>query len=154
MLLYLVRHADALSDDEDPARRLSEKGIQRIKKVASYMAELNIEVNRIFHSKKLRAMQTAQVLTEYIKIEGGISETDGLAPMDDPQIWVERISEMKEDIMLVGHLPFLGRLAAFILCGDKKKNIVDFKTAGIVCLRRFEDNWLIEWMIMPEVCTI
>ncbi|MEF9426559.1 MAG: histidine phosphatase family protein, partial [Candidatus Mariimomonas ferrooxydans] len=84
MLLYLVRHADALSDDEDPARRLSEKGIQRIKKVASYMAELNIEVNRIFHSKKLRTMQTAQVLTEYIKIEGGISETDGLAPMDDP----------------------------------------------------------------------
>ncbi len=154
MFLYFVRHADAFSENEDPARSLSEKGIQRIKKVAHYMAGRDITVNRLFHSKKLRAMQTAQVLAEHIKIVEGMAETDGLAPMDDPQLWFERIAGMKEDIMLVGHLPFLGRLAALILCGDKEKDILNFETAGIVCLRRLEDNWLIEWMIMPEVCTI
>lgn len=152
MLLYLVQHAESLSKEEDPTQSLSEKGIENIKKVANYVAGLNIRVNQIFHSEKLRAMQTAQILADFIKTENGVSETDGLAPLDDPQIWFERVSKMKEDVMLVGHLPHLGKLASLILCGDKEKNIIDFKRAGVVCLKRFEDgNWSVEWMIIPEV---
>lgn len=151
MLLYLVQHAESLSKEEDPTQSLSEKGIETIKKVAAYAAKLDIKAHQIFHSGKLRAMQTAQVMADYIKTEKGVSETDGLIPMDDPQIWFERISEMREDIMLVGHLPHLARLSALILCGDKDKNIIDFKRAGIVCLKRFENgNWLVQWMIIPE----
>jgi len=59
---------------------------------------------------------------------------------------------MKEDTMLVGHLPHLGRLASLLLSGDKEKGIIDFKMGGIVCLKRFDDgHWAIEWMIIPEV---
>lgn len=152
MLLYLVQHAESLSKEEDPTQSLSEKGIENIKKVANYVVGLNIGVNQIFHSEKLRAMQTAQVLADFIKTGNGVSETDGLAPLDDPQIWFERVSKMKEDVMLVGHLPHLSKLASLLLCGDKEKNIIDFKRAGIVCLKRFEDgNWSVEWMIIPEV---
>ncbi|MBI5025937.1 MAG: hypothetical protein HZC12_04245 [Nitrospirae bacterium] len=47
-----------------------------------------------------------------------------------------------------------GRLASLLLCGDKEKNIVDFKMGGIVCIKRFEDgHWSLEWMIIPEVIT-
>ncbi|MEK7308725.1 MAG: phosphohistidine phosphatase SixA [Nitrospirota bacterium] len=144
MLLYLVQHAEAKTEQEDPSRSLSEKGLQDIKKIAAYAAKLHIKVNQIFHSGKTRALQTAQVLAEHLKCEN-ISETDGLAPMDDPQIWFERISKMNEDIMLVGHLPHLANLASLILCGYKDKNIVNFKMAGVVCLKRFDDSkWSVE----------
>ncbi len=152
MLLYLVQHAESLSKEEDPTQSLSEKGIENIKKVANYVAGLNIKVTQIFHSEKLRAMQTAQILSDFIKTEKGVSETDGLSPMDEPQIWFKRLAEMKDDILLVGHLPHLSKLASLLLCGEKEKNVVDFKRAGIVCLKRFDDGqWAVEWMIIPEV---
>jgi len=152
MLLYLVQHAESLSKEEDPTQSLSEIGIKDIKKAANYVAGLNIKVNQIFHSEKLRAMQTAQLLAQHLKIEKGISQTDGLSPMDDPKIWFNRISKTFEDIMLVGHLPHLGKLASLLLTGDKEKHIVAFKMGGIVCLKRFEDShWAVEWMIIPEV---
>ena len=151
MLLYLVQHAEAVSKEEDAARSLSEKGIQDIRKVAKYIAGLNIKVSQILHSNKIRAFQTALVLADYVKVEEKISETDGLAPLDDPQIWFERISNMNEDIILVGHLPHLSRLSSLILTGDKDKNVIDFKMGGVVCLKKSEDGkWSVEWKITPE----
>jgi len=38
MFLYLVQHAEAKKEEEDPARGLSEKGLQDIKKMAAYAA--------------------------------------------------------------------------------------------------------------------
>jgi phosphohistidine phosphatase len=150
MLLYLVQHAEAKREEEDPQRGLTEKGIQDIRKVAANAEKLNIKVNQIFHSGKTRALQTSQVLADHLKPEKGISEADGLTPLDDPQIWFERISKMDEDTMLVGHLPHLGRLASLLLCGDMDKAAVDFKMGGIVCLKKFEDgHWSLEWMIIP-----
>lgn len=152
MLLYLVQHADAKSEKEDPARGLSEKGIQNITKVAQYISRLDIRVFPIIHSGKARAMQTARVLSDYLKMEKGVAEQDGLSPMDDPKIWFERIARKNEDIMLVGHLPHLSRLASLLLCGNQDVNIVDFKMGGVVCLGRRDDGtWAVEWMIPPEV---
>ncbi len=74
--------------------------------------------------------------------------------MDEPASWIERLSETKEDVMLVGHLPFLAKLAAALLSGDKEQTFVDFKMGGIVCLKRFDDGrWTLEWMIVPEMIT-
>ncbi|OGW41686.1 MAG: hypothetical protein A2010_09770 [Nitrospirae bacterium GWD2_57_9] len=72
--------------------------------------------------------------------------------MDDPALWALRILGMGEDIMLVGHLPYMARLAGLLLCGDTEKMCVDFKMGGIVCLKRFDDGrWAVEWMIVPEM---
>ncbi len=151
MLLYLVQHAEALREEEDPTRGLSEKGMGDIKKVASYASALGLRAERILHSGKKRALQTAEVLSDYLKIDN-ISQTDGLSPMDDPKIWFDRVSEMDEDIILVGHLPHLDRLSSLLLCDNSEKRIIDFKMGCMVCLKRFEDrNWSVEWMIVPEV---
>ncbi|MEK6693709.1 MAG: phosphohistidine phosphatase SixA [Nitrospirota bacterium] len=150
MLLYLVQHAEAKREEEDPVRGLTEKGLQDIRKVSASVSNLNIKISKIFHSGKTRALQTAEVLAEYLKPEKGLFETDGLAPLDEPEIWAERISTLDEDLVLVGHLPHLGRLASLLLCGDKEKNVIDFKMGGVVCLKRPEDNrWSVEWMILP-----
>lgn len=151
MFLYLVQHAEAKREEEDPSRPLTEKGIQEIKKTASHASKLNLSIQQISHSTKLRAKQTAEILAENLKPLGGVLETDGLAPMDHPVIWAERLKDIKDDIMLVGHLPHLAKLASLLLCGNPEKEIVSFKMAGIVCLKRDDEGrWSLRWMITPE----
>jgi len=152
MFLYLVQHAEAKSEEEDPSRPLSSKGIEDIKRVASHISILNIEVDEIFHSGKLRARQTAEILTAILKIAKGITETDGLAPLDNSELWAERLTFKTTPVMLVGHLPHLGKLASLLLCGDIEENIVTFKMGGIVCLKRDNNkDWSLQWMILPEL---
>jgi phosphohistidine phosphatase len=152
MLIYLVQHADAKREEEAPSRPLSEKGLKDIKRVASYVSKLNIKVHKIFHSSKLRAMQTAEVLSENLKPAMGISGVDGLSPLDDPQIWAERLKDIPDDVILVGHLPHLAKLSSLLLCGNAEKNIVSFKMAGIVCLKRDDTAaWSVQWMLTPDI---
>jgi phosphohistidine phosphatase len=149
MFLFLIQHAEAKSMEEDPARGLSEKGIQDITRVANYASKLDITAPGILHSGKLRAQQTARVLADYLKIDD-ISETDGLGPMDDPGVWFERLKNEKEDRILVGHLPHLDKFSSLILSGDSDKKIIDFKMGGIVCLKKIEGNsFAVGWMITP-----
>jgi phosphohistidine phosphatase len=152
MLLYLVQHGDAKREEEDPPRPLSDKGREDVKKVASYVSRLTIEVDKVLHSGKLRAKQTAELLAEKLKIAKGVSETDGMAPLDDPGLWAERLKARTNSLMLVGHLPHLARLSALLLCGDMGKNPIAFKMGGIVCLRRDDGGkWSLQWMITPEI---
>ena len=151
VLLYLVQHAEAKKEADDPARGLTDKGFRDITLIALFAHDQGVAVNRIYHSGIKRAQQTAQALSDQVHPKEGVSEADWLAPMDDPKIWKERLSNMLEDIMLVSHLPYLAKLASLLLCGDGSKNVVDFKNAGIVCLKRFDDgHWAVEWMVTPS----
>lgn len=151
MILYLARHGDAKSRMEDPSKGLSDKGIEEVERVAGHLAGLNVRVERIFHSGKLRAMQTAQIMDDAIGTDYHITETDGLAPMDDPGIWYERICEMKYDCMLVGHLPYMSMLSALLLSRTQDNGFVEFETGGIACFERAEDcMWDLKWKTGPE----
>lgn len=152
MILYLVRHGDAKSKNEDPSRGLSENGIVDVKSVAKHLAGLNVRVERIFHSGKLRAMQTAQIMADAVGTDYPITETDGLAPMDDPGIWYERICDMKYDAMLVGHLPYLSILSALLLSSTQDNRFVEFETGGVACFERAKDcRWELKWKTGPEM---
>ncbi len=152
MNLYLVRHGDAKREEEDPKRPLTEKGFDEVKAVAFYLQKLGIKVKRIFHSGKLRAFQTAEILAQALNPEEGLQEADGLAPMDEPEVWADRVKNINENLMLVGHLPHLERLASLLLCGEPERNILNLKSGGILCLKRRENqSWYIEWMISPDI---
>jgi len=152
MNIYLVRHADAESELRDPLRALSAKGREEIARVAVYVSELNMPVNEIVYSKKLRARQTAQVLFEALRPIKGMSEVDGLSPLDAPGIWAERLRDMPDGVILVGHLPHLARLASLLLCGDAEKINIALRTAGIICLTGDHSGlWSLQWMLTPDV---
>jgi phosphohistidine phosphatase len=152
MFVYLVQHAESKSEQEDPSRSLTAKGMHDVKKVASFASQCNLKIHMIFHSSKLRAKQTAEVLSEHLNPAKGVSEVDGLAPLDDPAIWAQRLKDIPEDVILVGHLPHLDKLASLLLCGDKDKNIISYKMAGIVCLERTDtESYALQWMVTPEV---
>jgi len=152
MFLYLVQHAEAKSAEEDPARNLTERGCIDIEIVAHHLKRLNVPVWKILHSGKIRAQSTADVLAKHLKPPAGITEAPGLAPLDDPEIWAGRVAEMDEDILLVGHLPHLGRLAARLISGDQARSVVNFQMGGVVCLRRMEaGQWAVDWMVIPGI---
>lgn len=152
MLLYLVQHAEAKKEEEDPARGLTDRGFREITLMALFAQDKSVSVNSIRHSGKKRAAQTAQVLADKLRPVQGVSESNDLAPMDDPALWAERLGPISEDIMLVGHMPHLEKLASLLLCGDRDRNIVNFRMAGMVCLKRFDDgHWAVEWMAGPEM---
>lgn len=152
MFLYLVQHAEANREEEDPARDLTEKGRQDIESVAHHLKRLNVQVGRVFHSGKTRAQSTAKVLGKHLQPAAGVSEAPGLAPLDDPGIWADRIAQLDEDILLVGHLPHLGRLAALLISGDKEKSAINFQMGAVVRLQRLQGGrWAVDWMIVPGI---
>jgi len=152
MHLYLVRHAEPKSEEEDPSRPLSKKGWTEIQKVAAFAAtHLNIVVNRILHSGKLRAQQTAEVFSEHFHPEGGIKSVAGLNPLDNPSLWGKRLNRIKEDLMLVGHMPYLSKLTSYLLHHDENKTSVSFQTSQIVCLYRDSSGvWTVKWILKPD----
>ena len=152
MHLYLVQHAEAKPREDDPQRSLSDQGRADIEKVATFLGERGLPVSRIIHSGKLRARQTAETLAERLKATGGVSETEDLAPLDDPAVWAGRLSEFDENLMLVGHLPHMGKLAALLVTGDADQPLVTFKPGGVVCLERDDEGrWSLRWMVVPGI---
>ena len=153
MHLYLAQHAEAKPVETDPTRGLTPKGIADVQKVAAHLATLNFDIKKIYHSGKTRASETASVLAAELKPVKGSFEAEGLGPQDDPKIWHERLKAIDEDVILVGHLPHLRRLASLLLCEDSERSVVHFKQAGMVCLKRVENDWSLEWAISPELFT-
>jgi phosphohistidine phosphatase len=152
MYLYLVQHGEALREEVDPSRSLSEEGIEDIKKVAAFAKSMKMTAHQIFHSGKMRAFQTAQVIADTVPIDMGIAETDGLAPKDEPEIWADRIDKLNNDVILVGHLPHLARLSSLLIRGDKNQSSVNFEMGGILCLRKDDEGgWTVDWMIKPRM---
>ena len=59
MIVYLVQHGEAKSEEEDPERPLTDNGRFTVESVSEHIAPLGLGVTRIIHSGKLRAKQTA-----------------------------------------------------------------------------------------------
>ena len=154
MNLYLVQHAEAKQEKEDPGRALTEKGFADIEKTAKLLSsKLRPAINVILHSGKLRAQQTAEVLADHLNPAGGVRAADGLEPKADPAVWAGQLGSITENVILVGHLPHLSRLASLLLCGDVEKDIVEFKNAGIVNLTKDDrGNWKVQCIILPGIC--
>lgn len=152
MKLYLLQHAKAASKQMDPQRPLTEEGRRDIQKVAAFIKPLNLVIDYLWHSGKKRAVQTAEVLAEAVKVKEGTIARDDLGPNDDVTALKNELGSNEQDIMIVGHLPFLGKLASLLLSSDESANTVVFKQGGIVCLSRSEANqWQIDWMVTPEI---
>ncbi len=62
MTIYLVQHGQSLDKQIDPNRSLSSEGKATTIKVAKTALEAGIKITTIYHSGKLRAQQTAELL--------------------------------------------------------------------------------------------
>jgi phosphohistidine phosphatase len=148
--LYLVQHAEAMSKKENADRPITGAGRQATADVASMAAKLGLDLRQIRHSGKTRAEETAQILAEALAPPDGVIAVEGLGPLDDVEPVAVELAGHTEPVMLVGHLPFMERLASLLLTGDAERPVVRFTNAGIVCLSG-DNQWQVLWIITPEI---
>ena len=153
MKLYLIQHGEAKPEAEDPERSLTARGEEEVLRVSKAATPLKIRPSRVYHSGKRRAKQTAEILSRGLSIPGShVEAVQGLNPNDDVRPWADRISKGTEDLMLVGHLPFLDKMASLLICGEESAKVVLFRYGAIVCLEQKEDKgWALRWILTPEM---
>jgi phosphohistidine phosphatase len=71
--------------------------------------------------------------------------------MDDVTQTADRVSRADRNLVLVGHLPFMERLAAYLLAGNADLELLHFRTGGVACLSRQPNGWRLEWFVAPQL---
>ena len=152
MALYLVQHGLSASKQEDPRKGLTNPGRAQTERIARVAADYRLSVSMIMHSGKLRAQQTADIMAEALKPEEGVHMSSGMGPLDDVASFAKSL-DMAADRMLVGHLPFMERLIAFLVTGRSEPVIMKMQNSGIVCLDvdTRTVNPVITWTLMPQI---
>ncbi len=152
MALYLIQHGKSLPKDQDPDQGLSAEGIAETERIANLAKDYGVSVSQIRHSVKTRARQTAEIFANALNPKRGIQEISGIKPMDDVAEFAAGIDAV-EDIMLVGHLPFMERMTAFLITGSIDRPVFKFQNSGIVCLDKdpATQAWVILWSLMPAI---
>jgi len=152
MALFLVQHGKSLSKDVDPDQSLSQEGISEVERIANVAKGYGVKVSRIEQSGKTRARQTAEIFSSALEAEDGVHEKSGLKPLDDVVAFAETLKST-DNLMLVGHLPFMGRLTAYLITGSVDTPVFKFQNGGILCLDKDPDteSWVIIWALMPKI---
>jgi phosphohistidine phosphatase len=150
MALYLVQHGKAAPADIDPERGLSPEGRAEVERIADVAKGYEVRVTDILHSGKKRARQTAEIFAD--RLGAGINAMDGMDPNDDVVAFAGRVSA-PEDRMFVGHLPFMEKLASYLIAGSTERPVFRFQNGGIVCLdsNQSTGSWVIVWTLMPHI---
>jgi len=149
MNIYLVQHGEALSKEQNVKRPLSEKGKEIVEKLANACTAYRLSAVQIYHSTKLRAKQTSEILGRQLGIP--LLEKTGLEPLNPVRPVYDEINSSNTDTIIVGHLPFLERLVSFMLTGSENNRPLLFQQGGLVCLKRDENNkWSIRWTVFPS----
>jgi len=149
MKIYLVRHGAFNPPDKDPEKGLSEDGKAEVRKIAEFLKGSDIEVPQIYHSDKKRAKETAEIIGEVLGVDM-VTQKTGMAPNDEINQIEADIRHREKNLMVVGHLPYLDRLASSLLTGDQDLEVIELPTAGVIFLENIEGKWELKWLIGPD----
>jgi phosphohistidine phosphatase len=125
MRLVLVRHAEAAPGAPDELRALTPAGHEQARALGERLRAEGIRPDAVLSSPLLRARQTADALGF------GESEADErLAPGAAPDSVAEAIADRGETVVVVGHQPDCGRVAAALTRGEEPP----FPPAGVAVI--------------------
>ncbi len=123
-----------------------------MERMAEFLSTLQLPLDRIEHSGKLRAKETAEILAARLRPTEGTREISGIAPNDDIEPIRARLEKESKPLMVVGHLPHLSRLAARLLGLPADRTVVEFRMGGVVRMERDDaGRWVIVWAVFPEL---
>jgi len=118
--LLLWRHADAEDGIPDSGRALTKKGLRQAKQMAEWLKPRLPSDCLILASPAKRAQQTAAALDLPYTTERRIGVQASIADIIAATGWPRR----KGTVLVVGHQPTLGRLAASLLAGEQADWII------------------------------
>ncbi len=152
MRIYLVQHGEAVDSGTDPDRPLSARGRNEVTRMARFLRDAGIAVDRIVHSGKTRARQTAEILSTELLNAGAPEAIAGINPKDAIDPFVAEVNVWSADTLVVGHLPFMAGAVSCLLLGRPDPDLVAYRPGSVVCLGKDDAGaWHIEWIIRPEL---
>lgn len=158
MDLYLLRHGiaeDPKPGQSDSSRALTSEGRSKLRHVLEVAKRAKPEPTLILSSPFKRAIETAEIASKLLGYKGTILKTDALQPNSSPEdVWQEiRGHRAESSLLLAGHEPLLGLLAAYLLGAPSAR--VDFKKAGL--LKLTIDSFpphpraMLDWYLTPKL---
>ena len=102
------------------AAEIDSQGNRRSAERSRFLRPLKLAVDAIWHSDKARAQQTGELLAGAVWARDRLVQREGLGPKDQVAATKEALEQTDGDVMIVGHLPFLGKLVALLVTGSEK----------------------------------
>ena len=159
MRVILFRHGPAGTRNasrwpDDAERPLTPVGENKSHRAAAGLRRIEKNVDRIMTSPLKRAERTARIVGEELGVEC-VDTLEALAPGGTYAKVIEAVNGRPhgETIVLVGHEPDLGRLAAHLVF--KNESALPLKKAG-ACAIRFDGparagSGTLEWLLPPRL---
>ncbi|NLL36214.1 MAG: phosphohistidine phosphatase SixA [Fretibacterium sp.] len=141
MKLWLMRHGDAVHQADDDLRPLSGTGREEARRAGQFLEQMKESPALILHSTLRRSAETAALVARELGLEECLTEHPGLRPEDDPENLVFELDEEDEDLLLVGHQPFLSILASLLLTRDAGQLPLRWTTGSLLCAERDSGSW-------------
>jgi phosphohistidine phosphatase len=153
MRVYILRHA--IAEDSNPGgdekRALTEEGRKKMRDAAAGFARLEQEIDIVYSSPLVRAVQTAEIVAKAIGHPGKVEIMKELSPGFAPREVAERLQAEKKmrSVILSGHEPNCSQLTSFLL-GDAQ---FQFKK-GAICLIETDsceaESGILIWHLSPQ----
>ena len=161
MRISLLRHGIAVDRgtpgyDDDSQRPLTAKGERRMQRAAEGMLALGFAPDLMLSSPYRRTQQTADIVAQVLKLSDGPRLSTTLAPDGAPRQLIEELQSAdrtSQDMLLVGHEPYLSRLISTLLTGNPNLPVV-MRKGGLCTLEldtlRFGRCAQLIWLLTPR----
>src|SRR5579871_4093623 len=156
MEVLFVRHAVAEDADvvgSDFSRPLTAKGRKQFRALADWMAERGLEPHFVVSSPLVRAVQTAEILSEGAGLTSKSFRVDEhLSPGVDPARLITFLEELHSPrVALVGHEPDMGNCTAEFIGGGG----FTFTKGAVACVqfdgKRALGKGRLAWFLNPKL---
>ena len=158
MELYLFRHGiaeDAEPGSPDSARELTAEGREKVSDVIRLVRRAGTNPAVIVSSPYIRAFQTAGIAAKDFGYDGQVYRLESLVPHGMPErAWHDlRDFAHEPSVLVAGHEPLLGSLAAFLLNSPALR--LDVKKASMIRIdldaTKSHPHGVLRWVLAPKL---
>jgi phosphohistidine phosphatase len=159
MILYLVRHAEALplggAVQRDADRPLTPRGEDDARLMGNVIAAMDPVVKQLLTSPLVRAVRTAELIAGSLTIPPPVTATDTLAPGFRARTLVEAISgmESRDVVIAVGHQPDLTRFISFLIADATAEIVMPPGSVARLSVQPTEaqPGAMLIWLVTPDL---
>jgi phosphohistidine phosphatase len=158
MDLYVLRHGIAeerKAGVPDRGRKLTPRGVRRMRKIAAALYAMGARVERILTSPYERAQGTASIVGK--ELGAPVTVVTHLRPNGDARRVIDALGGLRGgrgELMIVGHEPMLSQIVSVLLTGSGAA-AVPLKKGGLCKLTvgdlRYGKCASLEWFVTPRL---
>ncbi|MBZ5669892.1 MAG: phosphohistidine phosphatase SixA [Acidobacteriia bacterium] len=158
---YIMRHGIAVMRGatafiDDTKRPLTPEGKQKMRNIASGLVRMGFDLDWIVSSPLVRAVETAEIVGEVLSLKPPLDFCDALRPGGSGEALIAFLAKRPKcrRVLVVGHEPDLGELAARLIGAGRNANM-PFKKGGC-CLIAFNEfppksPGRLVWWLTPRI---